>query len=260
MKLTINDLDFSYSSTPILKNVKMELNPGEVVSILGPNGAGKSTLIKCIDRILNPRSGEIRLGDRDVESMSNMEIARHMGYVPQSAGRMFPTTVLDTVLMGRRPHVTWRFNDKDIDKALNALELMGIEDFALRDYGELSGGQQQRVIIARAIAQETDILLLDEPTSNLDIKHQIESMEIVKKMVKDTGISAIMAIHDLNLGARYSDRIIMMSEGNIVAMGSPFLVLTAENIASVYGVEAAVKEEEGIPYVVPLRSSGSQDM
>lgn len=253
MKLTINELHFNYSSEAILENVNFELEPGELVSIIGPNGAGKSTLIKCINRILEPE-GIIKIGEKDTKKMNRNEMAKHMSYVPQSPENQFPTTVLDTVLMGRRPHCSWRYSDNDINKALYSLELMGISDFALKDYNELSGGQQQRVIIARAIAQESNIVLLDEPTSNLDIKHQLSLMELLKELVQNKGISVIMAIHDLNISARYSDRLILMEKGKIVAAGEPADVLTEENIEEVYGVKISVREENGSLYIIPLRS------
>jgi iron complex transport system ATP-binding protein len=253
MKLVVQGLRFEYSSSAILKDVDMELNHGEVLGIIGPNGAGKSTLIKCIDRILRPE-GSMMLDGDDIHKMDRMEFAKCIGYVPQSPDITFPTTVLDAVLMGRRPHSSWHFCENDIDKALRALEMMDVLDFALRDYNEISGGQQQRVIIARAIAQETGILLLDEPTSSLDIKHQIGLMEIMGSLVKDLGISVIMAIHDLNIAARYSHRLLLMSGGRIVAAGSPMSVLNKENIREHYGVEALIKEENDIPYIIPLRS------
>lgn len=252
MKLVVQGLRFEYSSSAILQEIDMELNPGEVLGIIGPNGAGKSTLIKCIDRILYP-VGSMSLDGNDIHEMDRMEFAKCIGYVPQSPEISFPTTVLDTVLMGRRPHSSWHFCEKDMDKALHALEIMDVLDFALRDYNEISGGQQQRVIIARAIAQETGILLLDEPTSSLDIKHQIGLMEIIRSLVRDFGISVIMAIHDLNIAARYSDRLLLMSGGKIIAAGSPMSVLNKENIRNHYGVEALIKEENDIPYVIPLR-------
>ena len=253
MKLKVKDVEFSYASTPILENICMELAPAEVLGIIGPNGAGKSTLIRCIDRILKPLRGSILLDEQEIEKMSRLEIAKHMGYVPQTSTRVFPATVFDTVLMGRRPHLGWRTSIPDRKKVLEALKLLGIAQFALRDFNELSGGQQQKVLIARALAQEADILLLDEPTSNLDIRHQLEAMDIIKKLVKEKGISAIMAIHDLNLGSRYSDRIIMLSGGTIVDAGNPSSVLNAENIKQVYGVEAIVRNELGCPYIVPIR-------
>ena len=252
MKLKVKDVEFSYASTSILKNICMELAPAEVLGIVGPNGAGKSTLLRCIDRILKPQRGSILLDEREIKRMSLMEIARRMGYVPQTSSRVFPATVFDTVLMGRRPHIGWRSSEKDNEKVLEALKLLEIEQFALRDFNELSGGQQQKVLIARALAQEADVLLLDEPTSNLDIRHQLEAMDIIKKLVKEKGISAIMAIHDLNLGSRYSDRVIMLNGGTIIDAGNPSSVLTPENIKQVYGVEAVVRNESGRPYIVPI--------
>jgi iron complex transport system ATP-binding protein len=155
--------------------------------------------------------------------------------------------------MGRRPHIGWRSNEKDNEKVLDVLQMLKIEYLAMRDINEISGGQQQKVFIARALVQEPDVLLLDEPTSNLDIKHQLDVMDAIKKLVSEKEISAIMAIHDLNLGSRYSDRIIMMNGGTIVSAGNPSLVLNAENIKHVYGVEAFVRDELGRPYIVPVR-------
>jgi len=252
MKLKVKEMEFSYASTPVLENVCMELAPSEILGIVGPNGAGKSTLLRCIDRILKPQRGSILLDGQEIKEMSRMEIARRMGYVPQTSTRVFPATVFDTVLMGRRPHLGWRSNEQDVEKVLEVLKLLDIVEFALRDFNEISGGQQQKVLIARALAQEADILLLDEPTSNLDIRHQLEAMDIIKKLVKEKGISAIMAIHDLNLGSRYSDRIIMLNGGTIIDAGNPASVLTPENIKQVYGVEAVVRNESGRPYIVPI--------
>ena len=182
-----------------------------------------------------------------------MEIAKKLGYVQQSVSRGFPTTVFDTVLMGRRPHQGWHTSEEDEERVWDVLRLLEIEEFALRFFNELSGGQQQKVLIGRALAQEADILLLDEPTSNLDILRQLEVMDIIKNLVKKEAITTIVAIHDLNLASRYSDRIIMMKRGKIVGAGDPVSVLTAENIASVYGVEAAVRTQSETPYIVPLR-------
>lgn len=182
-----------------------------------------------------------------------MEIARKMGYVPQSTARVFPASVIDTVLMGRRPHLGWKSSERDLDKVLEILELLGIVEFAMRDFNEISGGQQQKVLIARAIAQEAGVLLLDEPTSNLDIRHQLEVMEIMTDIVRKSEISAVMAIHDLNLASRYTDRILMMNGGKIFAAGEPTSVLTVENIKRVYGVEVLVKSDEERPYIIPVR-------
>jgi iron complex transport system ATP-binding protein len=257
MKLKVNGLEFGYTSMPVLADVCLELAQSEMLGVVGPNGAGKSTLIRCINRILNPQSGRILLDENDIKKMDRMELARKMGYIPQTASQTFPTTVFDAILMGRRPHIGWRSSEEDHEKVLDVLELLDIEDLAMRDIKELSGGQQQRVFIARALAQEPEVLLLDEPTSNLDIRHQLEVMEIIKDLVVKEGISAIMAIHDLNLASKYTDRVLIMKEGRIFDAGSPSNVLTTENIRSVYGVEAEVisrvDSNGGRPYIVPIR-------
>ncbi len=253
MKLKVKDVEFSYASVHVLKNVCIELAASEMLGVVGPNGAGKSTLIRCIDRILQPRKGSILLDGRDIKDMRLMELAKKMGYIPQSTSQVFPATVFDTVLMGRRPHIGWRSSEKDTEKVLKTLQMLNIEELAMRDINELSGGQQQKVFIARALTQEPDVLLLDEPTSNLDIKHQLEVMEIIKSIVREKEISAIMAIHDLNLASRYADRIVMMNSGKVFAAGNPVSVLTPDNIKWVYGVEAEVNNNNGRPYIVPIR-------
>jgi iron complex transport system ATP-binding protein len=253
VKLKIKDVEFSYASVPILKDVCIELRASEMLSVVGPNGAGKSTLLRCIDRILKPQRGSILLDEREIKEMSRMELAKKMGYIPQSSAQVFPATVFDTVLMGRRPHIGWRSSEKDMKKVLETLQLLNIKSFAMRDINELSGGQQQKVFIARALTQEPDVLLLDEPTSNLDIKHQLEVMDIIKNIVREKGIAAIMAIHDLNLASRYADRIIMMNGGEVFDAGDAASVLTPENIKHVYDVEVEVPNHGGRPYIVPVR-------
>ena len=253
VKLKIKDVEFSYASVPILKDVCIELAASEMLGVVGPNGAGKSTLLRCIDRILKPQRGSILLDEREIKEMSRMELARKMGYIPQSSAQVFPATVFDTVLMGRRPHIGWRSNEKDMKKVLETLQMLNIKSFAMRDINELSGGQQQKVFIARALTQEPDVLLLDEPTSNLDIKHQLEVMDIIKNIVREKGIAAIMAIHDLNLASRYADRIVMMNGGEVFDAGDAAAVLTPENIKHVYDVEVEVPNHGGRPYIVPIR-------
>ncbi len=253
MKLKVKNVEFSYASVPILKDICIELAASEMLGVVGPNGAGKSTLIRCIDRILKPQRGIILLDEQDIKEMQLRELAKKMGYIPQSTARVFPATVFDTVLLGRRPHLGWRSSEEDTEKVLETLKLLNIENLAMRDINELSGGQQQKVIIARALTQEPDVLLLDEPTSNLDIRHQLEVMDVIKNITIEKGISAIMAIHDLNLAARYTDRIIIMNGGHIFAAGEPFSVLTTENIKTAYGVEVEVNKHGGKPYIVPIR-------
>jgi iron complex transport system ATP-binding protein len=158
------------------------------------------------------------------------------------------------VLMGRRPHISWQVGDADLEKVADILDLLCLSDLAMRDFGQLSGGQKQKVLIARALAQEPQVLLLDEPTSNLDMKHQLEVMEIVREMVNEKNISAIMAIHDLNLAARFSDQLVMLKRGRIYAAGTPNSLLCPENIRKVYGVEAVVMQNLERPYVIALSS------
>lgn len=240
----------------ILNKITMELRPSEMLGIIGPNGSGKSTLIQCIDGLLKPKAGCILLDGADIKGMNRKEMAKKVGYVPQTTNRsFFPCTVLDTVLMGRRPHLGWRSSNKDVRKVIEVLRLIGIEDLAMSDINELSGGQQQKVLIARALAQDPTILLLDEPTSNLDIKHQLEVIEIIQEKVRERNISAIMAVHDLNLASKYTDRVIMMKDGSIFDTGTPESVLTPQNIKSVYGVVVEViNNNGGSPHIIPVRS------
>lgn len=256
MNLIVKDLQFGYNSRTILNGISLELRPKEMLGVIGPNGSGKSTLIQCIDGLLRPETGSILLNGKELKDISRKELARKVGYVPQTTSRsFFPSTVIDTVLMGKRPHLGWRSSNKDVKNVIQVLRLIGIEDLAMRDINELSGGQQQKVLIARALAQEPAMLLLDEPTSNLDIKHQLEVVEIIREKVMEKSISAIMAVHDLNLAAKYTDRIVMMKDGKVFATGTPESVLTTENIRAVYGVVAEVIKNNGnSPHIVPVRS------
>jgi iron complex transport system ATP-binding protein len=251
-RLEIQEVEFYYTKEPVLKGICMGIGNSEMLSIIGPNGAGKSTILKCMDKILSPQKGTVLLDNQNIKSMNRMDIAKKLGYIPQKVTQIFPATVFDMVLLGRRPHVSWRSSDKDIDIVLGIMEMLNIEDLAMRDFNGLSGGQQQNVFFAKALAQEPEILLLDEPTSNLDIKHQLEVMNIIRNVVKEKKISAVLSIHDLNLAARYSDRLVMMKNGEIYAFGEPLTILTAENIRAVYDVEVKVIKESNIPYIVPL--------
>ena len=255
VKLAITDLSFGYNGKATIKDVFLEVERGEVVSLVGPNGAGKSTLIKCIDRILRPQRGTVLVDGKAASLMGSKDFSRMMGYVPQSTKEIFPYTVFDIVLMGRRPHIGWRVTGGDVKVVAKTLKFMGIEQFASRYFDELSGGEKQKIAMARAIVQEPEILLLDEPTSNLDIKHQLEVMRTVRLLVEKGGISAIMAMHDLNLASRFSDKIVMLKDGRVFEMGRPESVLIPENIEKVYGVRAEViKDSTGRPYVMPIDS------
>jgi iron complex transport system ATP-binding protein len=221
--------------------------------MIGPNGSGKTTLLKCINKILEPKQGHILIGGKKIKKMSRLEVAKHMGYVPQnSAANPNALPVFEVVLMGRRPHFTWQSGEKDTEKVWAALKMLNIEHLALRDFYELSGGEQQKVLIARSLAQEAKVLLLDEPTSNLDIKHQLEVMSLTRRLVANEKLAAVVAIHDLNLAFRYCDKIVMMKEGKIFAAGDAHSVLTAESISSVYRVEVEINYNNKIPYIVPI--------
>ncbi len=253
IQLQAKGIVFGYNSSMILNDVSFEIGPSRLVTIVGPNGSGKSTLIKCIDRILSPKKGSILIDRKDVTKMDRMEIAKNLSYVPQSSARTFSSNVFDTVLMGRRPHIGWLSSSDDEEKVWEVLRLLGIEDLAMSGFGELSGGQQQKVLIARALVQETKVMLLDEPTSNLDIWHQLDVMNIVSDLVRKRRMTALIALHDLNLASKYSHGIIMMKKGRIMAVGDPASVLTPENIEAIYNVEVAVRSQSEAPFIVPVR-------
>ncbi len=253
MNITVQGITFSYRSTPSLCDVSLELHDSEVLGLIGPNGSGKTTLLKCINKILEPKQGNIILDRKEIKKMSRPELAKYIGYVPQnSVDNPEGVPVYEIVLMGRRPHITWQSSKEDSAKVWGALKTLNIEHIAMRNFFELSGGEQQRVLIARSLAQEAKVLLLDEPTSNLDIRHQLEVMDLTRKLVSNEKLSAAIAIHDLNLAARFCDRIVMMRDGKVFAAGGVSSVLTAENLRLVYGVEVEINYSKNSPYISPI--------
>ncbi len=253
MKITINKLCFDYGGAHVLKNVELEVKQGEMLSIVGPNGSGKSTLLKCINRILKTKQNSVLIDGKDINSVSLRELSKLTGYVPQSSSASFPFTVFDVVLMGRRPYIEWTISDRDYEIVAEAIDFVGISDIAMRSFDSLSGGEQQKVVIARALAQQPQTLLLDEPTSYLDIKHQLELLMMVKHLTVSKQISVLMAMHDLNLASRFSDKMIMLKNGCIVAIGVPESVLTEDMIEAVYGVKSRVTRSGlGKPQVTPI--------
>lgn len=262
MKIQIDDVSFSYKGcddTPVLKEISALIRGPQVVSILGPNGVGKSTLIHCINKILEPTGGKVFLDDVETTEYSLKDMAKRISYVPYSSSDTFPLTVVDTVLLGRHPHAGWKTTDEDLRKVYEVLERLDISDLAMRFFNELSAGQHQKVMLARGLVQEPDVILLDEPTSNLDIRHQLGISRMLRELSRTDGILVIMISHDLNIAARYSDNIILMHEGRIFAAGSPKDVLTEENIRTVYGVESKIIDDEGRPYIV-VRDDQFKDM
>lgn len=226
-----------------------------MLGLVGPNGSGKTTLIKCIDHILKPQ-GSILLGDRNISQMDTSEIAELIGYVPQNSPPMPSFTVFDVVLMGRRSCMGWCVSDEDITTVAGVLKKLNIDGLAMHNFNELSGGQRQKILIARSLAQNPSVLLLDEPTSSLDLRHQLEAMDYIKSLVHSTGITVVVSLHDLNLAARYCDTLAMMKGGAIAAAGPPNQLITRENIMDVYGVEARLLENDGgAPFVIPIKAS-----
>lgn len=248
--IDIDGVGFSYSSTPVLKDVTASIEGPGFVSILGPNGVGKSTLIHCINKILTPTGGTVFIDGADVKGISIKDLAKEVGYVPYSANDTFPLSVVDTVLMGRHPHSKWGSLNDDLDMVYSTLSLLGISDLAMRPFNELSAGQHQKVMLARGLVQEPKILLLDEPTSNLDVRHQIGVAKMLRKLAIEKNILVIMICHDINIAAKYSDKIILLSGGSIFAMGTPAEVITKENLKEVYGVFSEIVDDDGSPHVI----------
>lgn len=253
MKLKINNLCFNYATIPILKNINIDVESGEVLSIVGPNGSGKSTLLKCINRILKPSRNAVLIDGKDTSKLVLKELSRLLGYVPQSSPSSFPFTVFDVVMMGRKPYIHWSIGERDNEIVAQMLDFLGIGHLAMRHFNELSGGEQQKVIIARALAQQPKIMLLDEPTSALDIRHQLEILCILRSLVQSKERSVIVTMHDLNLASRFSDRMLMLKKGSMYALGTPEEVLTEENIEDVYGIKVKVTTSIiGKPQVTPM--------
>ena len=244
-ELKIKDVSFSYRSKTVLDKISLTIDEPGLTCLLGPNGVGKTTLAKCIDGLLKYRSGSITLDGIEISSMTQAEIARKIAFIPNSSFSTFAITVSEAVMMGRFPVSGWNPNNEDIDAVEEAISLMNLEEFADRDIRELSAGQRQRVMIARGIVQEPEILILDEPTSNLDVKYQMEVMSFLHNLARAKNITVIAVCHDLNVTAAYADRICLMSQGRILADGSPNCVLTIENIREAYHVDAQIHNVNG---------------
>ncbi len=248
--IRVKDLAADYGDLRVWDGISLEINEPGLVVILGPNGVGKSTFMYMLNKILVPVEGSVYLGDRDIAEMDYRDIARIVAYVPQKSDETFSMSVLNTVLMGRYPISGRTTSAEDVRYAAKCLKVLGITDLAMRDFNELSAGQHQKVMIARGLAQEPQIMLLDEPTSNLDVFHQMHVMKMLRDIAHQKGIIILAICHNLNIASRFADRLILFSEGAIKSDGTPEQVITAENIQDVYNVKADITEVDGRPYAI----------
>lgn len=254
MMLKINNISFSYrQDKKILDDISLDVNQGDVLGILGINGAGKTTFIKCINNIFSPDSGTVKVNGKDISSMTPKEIAQLIAYVPQYNGTFFNINVLDTVMMGRLPYAGRSYSKKDREIVYNILEKMNLEKFAFRSIHEMSGGERQRVFIARALAQQPKIIILDEPTSSLDLHNQLFILKIIEDLAKRDNLTIIMIIHDLNLASMFCSKLVMLKEGKIFAQGNSADVLIEENISKVYKVSSKISIEDGYKHIRLLK-------
>ncbi|HAT1330389.1 TPA: ABC transporter ATP-binding protein [Corynebacterium striatum] len=255
-QLTAKDISLGYGERDIITGLSVDIAPGKVTSIVGPNGCGKSTLLRSLSRLLKPTGGEIFLDGKAISEIPTKQLAASLGLLPQSPIAPDGIVVTDLVGRGRTPHqgLLGRWSQEDYDIVQESMEMTGVAELAERSIDERSGGQRQRVWIAMALAQRTDILLLDEPTTYLDIKHQLEVLDLLVELNETHGTTIAMVIHDLNLAARYSDELIAVSNGNVYAQGSPQDVMTQQTVKDVFGVDSVIVEDpvSGLPAVMPI--------
>ncbi len=260
--LKVEGVDCFYDSAKILENVCFSVKTGTFLGILGPNGSGKTTLLKSISRVLKPRKGAILIDNTNIYRMKTKEVAKQLAVVPQESAITFSFTALDIILMGRTPHLSRMQTESVEDMAIakKAMEYTGTWHLAKRLVTELSGGEKQRVIIARALTQQPKILLLDEPTTHLDISNQLEIMDLLKQLCVDKKLLIVGVFHDFNLAARYCDSIILLKNGKIVAAGKAAETLTSENIKKVFGIDTIVNRHPvtDLPYVIPISKPKDQ--
>ncbi len=258
VRLDVDGIRFSYGSTEILKGITLGVGKGEILGILGENGSGKTTLLNCINTECRPDHGTVMLSGQvldgvsaapvDVHALSDSDRSRLLATVEQNSRQSFPFTVMETVRMGRYSR-TGMFDDdseEELDVICSAMEDVGVLEFADRNVDKLSGGEWRRVMIAQALAQEPEVLLLDEPTLHLDISHQFELMELCRNIVSERGILVVIVTHDLQLAARYCDRVVVMEKGSIVAAGTPAEAVTEDLIRRVFHMDSRVRYEEAI--------------
>lgn len=252
--LSATGLHFAYGDKKVLIDIDLELLPGQLLGLIGPNGSGKTSLIRSLSGILKPASGSIWLADRNLSEFSEQERARQIAVVSQSTQLPPAFTVFETVALGRTPHLRWlgRLGLHDLDIVQQAMQSSEITQLSDRRINELSGGEQQRVLLARALAQDCPILLLDEPTAHLDLRHQLNLLSLVRRMAHEQNLAVLVAMHDLNLASLFADHLVLLVDGHIRASGSPSDVLTTETLQNAYQVPLQVHQnpQHGSPWVV----------
>lgn len=244
--ISVKNLYFGYNKRDVLRDISFDVNEGEFLSIIGPNGSGKSTLLKTLNHIYIPKSGEIMIKDLSIENYKKRDLAKYMAMVPQDTNIDFEFKVEEVVAMGRHPY-QGRFQQEskeDKDIIYQSMELTNTLEIRDRYINEISGGERQRVFIAKALAQNPKIILLDEPTSHLDINHQMDVLNLLKRLNEDKGITVVLVIHDINLACRYSHRILLLKGGEIIGKGKPEDVITIANIESTYGMNVAIEKNK----------------
>jgi ABC-type cobalamin/Fe3+-siderophores transport system ATPase subunit len=253
--LTIEHLTVAYDGRLVLHDVSLSMQSGEVVALVGPNGAGKSTLIRAVSGVVPLQHGDVRINGSLLSRLSSMERARYLAVVPQARSLPPAFTVYETVLLGRTPHLGWlgRAGARDHERVHYALEHTQMLPLSERYVGELSGGEQQRVLLARALAQDTPVLLLDEPTTHLDLQHRESLIQLIRDLAVNKALAVLMVLHDLNLAGLYADRVALLVEGRMRAIGRPGEVLTEAQLSAVYGIPVRVipHPEYGSPLVLP---------
>ena len=257
--IKINNLNFSYGKRKILDAINLSFEASQIVSLVGPNGSGKSTLLKCLCRILKSTDNTIFIDGKALEYYSRREMAQLIAYVPQQPALNLAVSVIDAVKIGRSPYIGYTLSKNDEIIVFEVIEQLGLTEHAFRSLRELSGGERQRVLLSRVIAQQARILLLDEPTSALDLKNQLEIATLLRAIQKQQQLTVIVAIHDLNLAARFSDNVVQLKQGKIYAHGSWNETMTEQSILEIYGVQAFLSEVQGFPYMVSLNVPGRDD-